>query len=264
MTGNPFNTNLRIFLALLHRDLLVLKQKWRGMIIDSVVPLVAQVILFGKLFPLLGMPASFIAPLYLGSITGFSFFFGFSLGLRIVFDIQYTRFIDYHMSLPLPKRWLFAQYVTYFMIETAAVTLPLILLGIILLGKSFTIVVTSWPLFFVSYILMLLFFGTFFLALSFHYDFDWFRENLWPRRLTPLFTLSANFFVWKSIYAFSPWISYLFLLNPVTYLAEGLRATLIGGDAFISPSICIPMTCIFITLAVLLLCVGIHKRLDPV
>lgn len=263
-TLNTFTTHLRIFCALLHRDFKMFRQTFRRAFIDSLAILFVQLILFGGLLPHFGMPRSFIAPLYLGNVVGFMFHFGYSQAFLLIADLQYSRFIDYHLTLPLPKRWLFAKYITYFMIEAFVVTIPLVSLGIILLGEKFTTTNPSWGLFALMYFCMVFFFTTLFTWIGFHYDYAFFNEHIWPRRLSPLFNFCTVFFTWKSVYALSPAIAYLFLANPVTYVSEGLRAALLDQVHYLPFNLCLCVAFASIIIFIFLLSRAIKKRLDPV
>ncbi len=69
---------------------------------------------------------------------------------------------------------------------------------------------------------------TSFFSFSLYYEYDWFLENIWARRINPLVVFASFFFTWKAAHRFSPKISYIMLANPFTYISEGMRATLIG------------------------------------
>ncbi len=259
------NTNYFFtYLALVRRYMLVIRQQWKSQALNAGVRLFIDVIEFGGLYPAMGVPESLIAPIFIGTIALQALFRGMGFALQNLFDIKFKRFIDYHLTLPLPKRWLFAAYITYFCLETAIVTLPVCTVGVVLLGDVFQTVAPQWALFPILYILSLCFYGIFFLGLSMYYEYDWFMQNLWPRRLTFLLLLSPTWFVWHKIYAFSPYAAYLMLANPVTYCNEGLRAILIGGPDYLSAYTCIGALIAWVALAIAFAARGISKRLDPV
>lgn len=265
--SHTWRHNCAIFGALLRRDLKVLKGKFFGCIIDGFIILGLQVLTFGYLFPLLDLPREQIAPLYLGmSVIALNFFQGYSFSTLIMHMLPQNgpSMFEYHLILPLPKRWLFAEYVLSFMIEAFLVTLPLITIGFLVLHDAFATMQGSFMLFFSVYLLALLFLGLLFLLLPIHYDPQWFWGNIWPRRLSPLFNISAIFFTWKSVYAFSPVMAGLFLCNPFTYFAEGLRVALLGGDDYLSVPLCVGMLLFACLCCVFMLKNGIKKRLDPV
>lgn len=258
--------NSKTAYAIFKRDLYVIRSRLRTIMIDSFIVLMVQVITFGYLFPLLGMPIIFIPPLYIGSIVSFIFFLSFGYGLRLVFDLKHNRFFEYHLILPLEKKWLFAAYLAAFVVETTTITLPIIIIGILLLGNHFILYTPAWILFAILYLLTMILFNLIFLTLSFRYEFDWFMQNVWPRRLTPLFCFSPIFFTWYSVYSFSPYCAYALLFNPITYVTEGLRAGLLAGsDYYYIPILpAIMVTGISSLLSMWLLSLGIKKRLDPV
>jgi hypothetical protein len=253
----------RIYWALVRRDLIVIKKRYVGALIDAAIPLGGELLLFGAFFPLMGVPTAAIASIYVGSQTMSILFIGSSFGFRNAFDLKYTRFIDYRLTLPLPKVWLFASTITYFMLEAALISFPLLTVGIYILSFRYPFAPT-WPLFFSIYPLTLCLYGLMFLGLSLYYDFDWYIPNIWPRRLSFVLTFSALLYAWQSVYLFSPLCAYIMLASPLTYVAEGFRSTLIGGNIFLPPWLCIGAVLGWIIAAVWLTRHGIAKRLDPV
>ena len=257
-------SNTRVFLVLLHRDLKVLKGRLVSMFFDNIMLLLANVAMFGYLLPLMGMSKTLIGPLFIGYVVMSFFEIGFSLAIKIVHDIKSSRFIDYQLSLPISATWLLAEYVANFAIEAIVVTLPILLLGILLLGDKFVIIKTNWLAFALMYLLVIVFFATLFLYYSFAYSYNWFRTNIWTRRLEPLFLFGTVFVIWKKLYAFSKFLGFIFLFNPVTYAAEGIRATLIGGNGFLPIWICMLGVIIGTVINWFLLVPAMQKRLDLV
>lgn len=262
---NSFTQNLSIFSALMARDLRVLRQRLHNIVIDGLILVCVTVLIFGYLLPKLGMPAKLIGPIFLGnSLSFFLASLGYAFATRMVYDLKFDRFIEYFLTLPLPKRWLFVYFLSSFIIETSIVTLPLVTFGIILLGNNFGPINGSFITFLFIYFLVLLFWALFFLGSSFIFSYQWFKNNLWARRLTPLFMLSPAFFTFKSISLIIPVGAKLMLLNPLTYLIEGLRGALLGGTDYL------PLNTCFIGISLTLICMairlyhGFHKQLDPV
>lgn len=256
-----------IFLALLRRDLLVLKSKMFDLLLDSFVVLATELLILGKLYPLLGMPDEYIAPLFIGSSIGFILLdLGYSFAMQYTYSVPYTGYseIEYHLTLPLPKWLVFIEYIVYFVIESLVVTVPLIALGVLLIPSIAEQIVGSWLLFALFYILAVAFFGIFFLASSFWYSPEWFKNNMWARRLNILLCFSSLFYPWKQVAVLMPWMGHLLLFNPLTYITEGMRAALLTDTDYLSLYICVPMTLAFILIDCWRLQRGIYKRLDPV
>lgn len=262
---NTFTTNAAIFKALLARDMKVFKGRLFNLAIDSSILVGLSIVIFGTLIPMMGMSQKLIAPVFLGhSLSFFIASLGFNWTLRMTYDLKFDRCIDYFLTLPLPKHWLFTYYLASFSIEAIIVTLPMATIGIIALGDSFGPINGSCVLFLGTYFISLLFWGLFFLGSSFIYSYEWFKSNMWARRIMPLFILSTAYFTFAAIASVSPFISKLLMLNPVTYIIEGLRASLLGSQDYLPLSTCLIGSFIALAIMSIRLHYGIYKQLDPV
>ena len=256
---------IRIFYALVQRDMHVLKKNLRSKMIDASILTITNVVIFGKLFPLIGVPSRFIAPLFLGSgLIMMLGHFGYGFAIRIVYDVQFIRFINYHMTIPISKFWLFLSYIVSFVIETLIITIPLVTVGILLLRDAFITMSGSWFIFLGVYLLCLSLIATLFLSASFYYDFEWFRDNLWARRLFPLFLLSTVSITWKELVVLLPRMSLFIQLNPLTLFAESLRSSLLGGSEFLPLGFCVIGLVMWTIVFIWAFKIGVTKRLDPV
>lgn len=255
---------MRTFLALIRRDVSFIIDSLPGRLIDGCIIVMMQTLVIGKFLPLIGMPQDLIGPLFIGMITQIVFSSAYGIAFRQANDLKKTKFINYQLALPLNKMWLFAQIILSFMIEIAFISLPLIALGSIFLASYFTIQINSLIATIVMYILSLLVYASLFIYLVFSCDFNWFLDNVWARRLTPLFFFGCGYYTWKKLYAFNAGLGVLTLLNPITYVHEGLRSVLLGNGDFIPLWICICMTCIFCAVLMIGLSSAIKNRLDPV
>lgn len=256
-----------VFCALIQRDLKVFRFKLPDLLIDSFILLTIQVLNFGYFYPLLGMPENYIAPIFIGTaLVEFLFHQGFIFSESIVHMIprRGTSLMEYHLTLPLPKYWLFASYIVSFMIEKIAATLPLIIFGVYLLDKPFAYAQGSWFIFGLVYLLSVFFIGLFFLTVAFMYDYDWFRINVWSRRLSFFFNMSAIYLIWHVVYKTSPFFGTLFLFNPFTHVTEALRASLLAGSTYIPLHISLPSIIVTIAICCILLNKKIYIQLDPV
>lgn len=258
------SSNFKIFFALLHRDMRLIGQTLSKDLIDAGILCLLQVLVFGKLLPLLGMPIANVGPLYLVNICQLLFLLGFNLAFNLIFDLKFDRFIQYHFTLPINKRWLFAEYVCSFMLKCITVSLPLVSLGLFLLRDVISLSQANWLQFALIYTSSMIFFALLFLTMSFQYEYKWFLDNIWPRRLSPLFLLSASFFPWYKVNAFSHFFAYLFLLNPITYIVEGFRRTLLGNSDFLPFWLCFIVIIAAISVLIMLLSRAVYKCLNPV
>lgn len=256
--------NWPVFVALTRREIKIIAINLRSRLIDGLFLVGSQVLGFGYLLPLAGMPAEFVAPIFLGTVTRIFFFLGFGFAIRRITDLQYQRIIDYHLTFPLSKKWLIGQYILAFMIEALITSLPLIFFGIIFLSSFFHVQNMNLVAFLLVYIQTLLFYGIFFTYISFSSPYQWFLDNVWARRFTPLILLGCTLFSWKASYAFSPFFGIVFLFIPLTYLNEALRSALLGPEEFLPLWICMVATLLFSCAFAVLLARAVQKNLDPV
>lgn len=261
---NTFRSHFYIFCALLGRDIKWMLHNLSKTLLDCVGPLITQTITFGYLLPLMGMLSSMVGAVYLGSLLNLFVQLGYALVLKIAFDLNANRFIDYHLTLPLPKRWLFASYIISHMLETALVSIPLIFGGVLCLQQYLPVANINFIGFGVVFIAMLAFLSTFFLMLGYSFKLSWILDNIWPRILVPIWLFGAGLVPFKKVYAWWPPLGSVMLLSPITYIAEGLRSTLIGGDNYISWYYCIIPLILWTISNIFLLTNRIYKRLDPV
>lgn len=256
--------NWQVFKALTQREMKIITLHMQSRLIDGFFLVGSQVLGFGYLLPLAGMPAHFVAPIFLGTVTRIFFFLGFGFAIRRIMDLKYQRVIDYHMTFPLSRTWLIAQYIVAFMMEAVVTSLPLIFFGILFLSSYFHFASMSIAAFVLVYIETLIFYGIFFTYISFACPYQWFLDNVWARRFTPLILLGCTLFSWKATYAFSPFFGTLFLLNPLTYLNEAMRGALLGSQDFLPLWLCVSVIALFCILFYMLLMRAIQKNLDPV
>lgn len=261
---NSFSENLRVYWALLRRDLYVIKKRLRTIWTDTAVILFLEVILFGKLIPLMGLPTTMVAPIFLGAIISQTFFKASGKSYQAAGDLRFSRFIDYHLTLPISKTWLFAQIITSWLVEILVGILPFIIFGIIALGNFFPVTQLAWVQGLAFFTLSACMITIFTLACTYYYDYTWFINNIWPRRFGFLYGFCPFYFLWKQAYQFSPRVAQILLLNPFTYCVEGFRGMFLGGSQFISLYICTGMVLLFILCFSLFLAAGVKKRLDPV
>lgn len=257
-----FLNNARITKALLIRDIYVFRSTVITTFIDAAISLCTEIILNVKLLPLIGMPRELIAPLYIGGIFAKLFFLAHTNSLRIQYEIKQGGMLFYDALLPLSKAWLFTRNIIRFMIETLLIIVPLTVASIFFIGSDLGINHPQWIMLIFFALTSTFFFGALSIFLAHHYEFNWYMENIWPRRLSFLFMISVLFTTFRKTVFYIPWFGYLTLLNPTTYLAEGMRGALFDATAYLHPLICVIGAFFFCTITVRCMHKSIMKRLD--
>jgi len=103
----------------------------------------------------------------------------------------------------------------------------------LLLWGKFDLSHASWGKFIFIFITSNLFFGFFALWIASLVtslrNISW----LWCRVINPLYMFCGFFYTWKSAYELSHFVGYLHLINPLIYIVEGSKASILGQTGYL-------------------------------
>jgi len=224
-------TNL--FWQLLKTDLLIYSKNIFSGIINTTIWVSIILGIFAYIYPQLGMTQEFGSLFVVGAIVSCCIFEIWGATATFVADLHGNNTISYPLTLPLSS-WLYfvklgISYACKSMIYTAII-LPL---GkFMLMGRMD--LTNFMPIKFIIMFLTINIFGGFLsLFMSSICTSVAGMRTIWVRFLFPLWFLGGAEFPWYAVYKLSPKTAYLFLLNPITYAMEGIRATVLGQHDFI-------------------------------
>ena len=185
----------------------------------------------------------------------------FPLTITLLYDIEGNRYIDYQITLLSPKLILIEQIIFNTMFGFLLL-LPFYPICKFIIGNQFDTTNTSWPQ------VILIIFAASLCCTTYHTLAACIMKNtrqignFWIRYNAPLSMFGGTWAPWLTIYAFSPLIGSLALLNPFTYVTEGIRSAIVGTPQFISVPTCFT---ILITCSILFTLACFHffeKRMD--
>ena len=257
-------TSARVVGAMLRRDMQILRKGLLDRIINYALFMFFQAIVFGYLTPLMGMPREMITPIFLGSIIFAITGVCFSRSLVIMSDITFGKHISFELALPIHRSWLLLRYLLSLMIEFFVLSAPLIPFGKLFLGSRLDLSAMRLLPLLGIYLCHLLFFASFFMALVFIFEFHWYIDNVWPRILAPMELLGCVFYSWYSLQEVFPFVAKVMLFNPVVYLVEGLRGTMLEPAGLLPVWFCVLGLLLWSAISLLFAYVGLTRRLDPV
>ena len=225
-----------IFLQFLRRDTIVFVKRLRNYLVNFVIIYPAlYALVFGFLIPNVSWGAEFperSTILFIGSFGLYLQILLFSFTLEMLFDLEGDRFIDYQSTI-LHARIVFLERLVFATLFCTLISLPYYLTAKIVLGSTF---VTGNMSFFKTLVMIFLstvtlasinLFGVSFIASAQKLD------NFWMRFYHPMFML-GGFMIPLSIMAqFSPTLAKVVLINPMMYITEGLRQSIVGGPQFL-------------------------------
>jgi ABC-2 type transport system permease protein len=231
--GVPLSTARAAFLALLSRDLLVLRKNVGTFCLRTLAQPFMFVFVFAYLFPQIGGGiefdggASFATVLVPGLVAVAVVFQGIqAVALPLVQEFSYTKEIEDRVLSPLPV-WAVgtAKIVSGAAqsIVAAAVVLPVVLL-VHAPGAPPEVSAERWPLFLVVLLLSALVGSSLGLLVGTVFE---------PRTVPLLFSvivlpitfLGCTYYPWAALESVR-WVQVLVLANPLVYMSEGFRAAL--------------------------------------
>jgi ABC-2 type transport system permease protein len=222
------------FLALLARDLRVLRRQFGQFLIRTIMQPLLLVFVFAYVFPKIGQGfhaasagTSFTTVLVPGLIAVAINFQGIqAVALPLVQEFSYSKEIEDRVLAPVPVWMVGLEKIVAGALQSiiaAAVVFPVVYL-VHAKGAAPKVHVHDWPLFLVAIVFasflaaaMGLFIGT----------------VIDPRKITLLFSvvvlpitfLGCVYYPWAALSPI-PWLKVLVLVNPLVYMTEALRASL--------------------------------------
>jgi ABC-2 type transport system permease protein len=230
---------LGTFLALLLRDLRVLRKQLGQFVVRVVMQPLLFVFVFAYVFPKIGQgfsggglggAAGFTTILVPGLIAVSINFQGIqSVALPLVQEFSYTKEIEDRVLAPVPVMMVGIGKMVTGAIQSliaAAVVFPVVYL-VHAKGAAPSVHVHNWPLFLVVLVFASALASAMGLLIGTVFE---------PRKITLLFAvivlpltfLGCVYYPWEHLSPI-PWLKFLVLINPLVYMSEGLRAYLTPG-----------------------------------
>jgi ABC-2 type transport system permease protein len=253
---------LKIFLQLLRRDFLLLRQEFWGNLINVLFWLVPNIFVFIYILPGLAVDASYGIFVLTGVIAAQGLFTAISTIPGLLADIEDNHAIYYYLSLPIPQWLLLVRYALNFAIGAFMMSVFLLPACMLLLCKTFDFAAFSLFKYLIFFLTLQLFFGFFTLLVAAYTKNMVQYERAWVRVVWPLVFLGGYQFSWQTLKTQLPWLAYGVLLNPLTYCLEGFRAAVLGQTGFINFWICFGLISFFTVISALIGIKKLMRRLD--
>lgn len=199
------------------------------------------------MMPLLGTRSDYGPFIAFAAIPSACIFETYGLAINLIGDIRGEKLISYRLTLPLPTALVFIAKGCVFSIRMAlnAVVAALVSMSILAVGgrlsfaffSPFKLLLMSGAMVICSGFLVL-----FISSLVKNMDRI---GSVWTRTLYPLWFLGGAQFSWAIMHTFSPTIGIIALLDPFTYLTEGIHAATLNPADYLNFWLCLGMTLLF-------------------
>jgi len=218
----------RILWQLLKRDLYIFRASYLDYMINTILWPVQAAVAFGYVFPLMGMDKNYGALIILATFVYKCLYESYFQSSNMVADINNLRSIDFIFTLPVTPWMIVLKNIVYFMIRCFALCAPILLISKAILQDRFPLDQWSPGLSLVAFFATTLFFALFTVWLAGWVKDQLAFEHVWVRFFDLLTTWGGFWFTWHTLYAFSPTLGYITLLNPFTLATEAIRASFFG------------------------------------
>lgn len=257
-------SRMQTFVTILIRDARVFQQHIFNRFIDAciwtgIVLYVSQYVL-----PHLGVNQNFGTFIMIGNIAAWGMLeVGTNISILLA-DLAGTQSTTYYLTLPIPQSWIFVRIGLMDAYKSFVSTLPMIPIGKLILWNHVSLTEIAYGKLLVSYILGHLFFGFFGLFLASITPNLNYLTTIKLRIIFPLWFIGGYQFTWGMLYQTNPTLAYLNLANPVIYIMEGMKSSVLTDYHLISYPICMIMIIGFTLLFGVLGVQIFKKRLDCV
>lgn len=235
-----------IFWKLVGTNLLIARKGLSDQIINLYIWTSITLVIMGYIMQNFGLASGYGVFQFASIVSIVGLFEVYNAATKTIMDIDGDRNISYYLTLPAgPAIALLSKACAYALISIL-LTVVLLPFGKIVLYSSFNMATISWFKFVIVGLLAHIFFAIFMVAMVAHVGTISKMRNIWMRFIWPLWFLGCYQFSWESIYLLSPTCAYLLLCNPITFVTEGARASLLGQSGFLPWGICCSALCGYI------------------
>lgn len=255
----------QVFIQFLRRDLCVYTRQLRDHIVNYALIFPALYI-FG--FAYLQTQIYFQGQSYVGAIV-FSgtcivplVVMAFHLTFDLLFDLEKNRHIDFQLMV-LKPRLIIIEQILFSSLFTFFIMIPFFPLARIFASSCIDLSNISWPSLY-----LILYCGS--LCVSAYHKLAATLLTVekismfWTRVNHILLVLGGFWIPLSTIRSFSPTLGFMLRFNPIVYLTEGLRQSIVGGNDFLPLSQCVTALLVLSVIFTALACHCFKKRVDHI
>lgn len=253
---------LQLIKELLITDLILIRQRILGNVLNTLIWATSVTLISTYVFPLLGMNTHYGSMILIGIIVSTGVFETFGNASMMVSDLDGERTISYQLTLPLPGWMLMLQKTISYAIFSALLTLVILPMGKIIMGDRLLLSAINPGKFAIAFIATHLFCGTFSLILTAYTANMGLILNVWTRFLFPLWFFGGSQFDWYTLKKLSPWLAYINLANPLTFIYEAIKGASLPHGQYLPFWPCIGAVALFSGMFLYAAHRKMQKRLD--
>ncbi len=237
--------SLKIFLALIARNNVLLMKKFKDTFINSLIWTGCYITVGSYILPYMGLAKDYGSFLLPGTLVTTALFESSGLAREMLADLEGNRSLVFDFTLPLSSRLVFFAKVVSVALQLSVLTLFILPFGKILLWNNFSLAYANFFHFSLIFIVLNLFCAFFAFWMTGMVDELILYRNVWARYCTPMWIFGCFQFSWVVLHKALPIFAYINLCNPLVYFVEGMRSSLLGPVDFLNIWVCLGMGLFF-------------------
>lgn len=260
----PMNKNsyFSVCKNLIASDLILLRQSFLNKFIDITIWVVLTIFVTGYIMPYFGLADTFGVFQLGGVIAAVGLFELYISTVDLLVDFEGDRVIDYNLTLPIPSWLAIVSKAGYYFIVYLSLTLSILPIGKLLLWNQLDLMQINYFKLFLAIIFQCLFYSCFVIWAASVIDNMTKLGIVWARFIFPMWFMGGFQFSWKALYSVLPIVAWIDLLNPMIYITEATRASILGQTDYINFWLCLVAISCFSAICLLQGMRNLKRRLD--
>ena len=247
---------------LLQTDLELFKQTIWDKLIDLFIWIVTMVVVTAYLMPAFGLASAYTGFLVASLVVSAGLFEVYSSVTDLIGDFDGNDITSFYLTLPMPSYLVFVEKMIYYTINTSVMGIFVLPVSKLLAWNSFDLSQIHVGKFLLIFILTNIFYAAFTIWVTSRVPGMERIGSVWMRFVYPLWFLGGFQYSWEVLYTFSPTLAYVSLLNPILYVMEGARASILGQEGSLNFWFCVLMLSILSLICAWYGLRQLRKRLD--
>lgn len=234
-----------IFWQLLKTRLLIAAPTFFDKIINLSIWAICSLYITGYIMQGFGLSSSFGVFQLAGVIVTAGLFEIYPSTVNMLLDFSSEQTLSYYVTLPTTPQIVINSIISGFALQNIALSLWMIPLGKCIFYDQLSLPDIAWIKLLITVITAGCFFATLPPTLFSIIKSMQKMGNAWSRFIFPLWFLGGFQFSWHTLYGISKPAAYFVLCNPVTYIMEASRASILSQENFLNWYLCIAIICCF-------------------
>ncbi|MGE0009858.1 MAG: ABC transporter permease [Candidatus Babeliales bacterium] len=234
-----------IFKSLLATDLLLLKQTIKDKLIDLFIWIITMVLVNTYLMPAFGLSQDYSGFLIASLIGSAGLFEVYSSATNFISDFTGLNITSFYLTLPMPSWLVWIEKLVYMTINTTVISILILPISKLLVWNEFSLAEFSLFKFCIVFLLSNIFSAAFALWITTRISGMEQIGSIWMRFVYPIWFLGGFQYSYEVLHQVSPIMAYVSLANPMLYVMEGMRASVLGQEGSLNFWFCCVMIALF-------------------